>query len=134
MAAIETATGCAPMKPLVSRPRVLDILSQPRRSGSAVKNVPAANRRPDDAPTAPKFVLSSWGAIIALWALPYLALLDHFGRDVAVRSEALEWMLVAVGAAGFGGVLYFAWRDTRDPAWRAAHGLSQRAGSPAPKR
>lgn len=121
------------MKPIVSRQRVLDILSQPRRFGSSVTGVPAAHRRVD-APAAPKFVLSSWGAIIALWALPYLALLDYFGRDVAARSQALEWMLVAVGAAGLASVLYFAWRDTRDPAWRAAHGLAPRAGWPAPER
>jgi hypothetical protein len=68
---------------------------------------------------SPKAVLSNWAAIVALWAPAYLALLDHTGS--AARTEALEWALLAVGAAGLGSILYAAWRDTRDPAWRAAH-------------
>lgn len=68
---------------------------------------------------SPKAVLSTWAAIVALWAPAYLALLDHTGS--ATRSEALEWALVAVGASGLASIVYAAWRDTRDPAWRAAH-------------
>jgi hypothetical protein len=68
---------------------------------------------------SPKTVLSTWAAIVALWAPAYLALLDHTGP--AARSEALEWALLAIGAAGLASIVYAAWRDTRDPAWRAAH-------------
>jgi hypothetical protein len=68
-----------------------------------------------------KTVLASIAAIVALWAPAYLALLDHAGLDSAAESEALQWALFAVGAAGLGTILYTAWRDTRDPAWRAAH-------------
>ena len=68
---------------------------------------------------APKTVLSNWAAIVALWAPAYLALLDHTGSTV--RSEALEWALLAIGACGLASIVYAAWRDTRDPAWRTAH-------------
>ena len=68
-----------------------------------------------------KTALASVAAIVALWAPAYLALLDHAGLDSAAESEALQWALLAVGAAGLGSILYAAWRDTRDPAWRAAH-------------
>jgi hypothetical protein len=65
--------------------------------------------------------LASVAAVVALWSPTYLALLDHAGLDAAAESEALQWALLAVGAAGLGSILYIAWRDTRDPAWRAAH-------------
>ena len=68
---------------------------------------------------SPKIVLSTWAAMVALWAPAYLALLDHTGSGA--RTEALEWSLLAVGACGLASMLYAAWRDTRDPAWRAAH-------------
>jgi hypothetical protein len=68
---------------------------------------------------SPKTVLSTWAAIVALWAPAYLALLDHTGS--AARSEALEWALLAIGATGLASIVYAAWRDTRDPTWRAAH-------------
>jgi hypothetical protein len=68
-----------------------------------------------------KTVLASLAAIVALWAPAYLAVLGHAGLDAAAQSEALQWGLFAVGAAGLGTIVYLAWRDTRDPAWRAAH-------------
>ncbi len=68
-----------------------------------------------------KTVLASVAAVVALWSPAYLALLDHAGLDSAAESEALQWTLLAVGAVGLGSILYSAWRDTRDPAWRAAH-------------
>jgi hypothetical protein len=70
---------------------------------------------------SPKTVLTNWAAIVALWAPAYLALLDYTGLDSAAQSEALQWGLLGVGAAGLASILYAAWRDTRDPAWRAAH-------------
>jgi hypothetical protein len=39
------------------------------------------------------------------------------------RSELLQWALVFIGVSGLGSILYTAWRDTRDPVWRAAHKL-----------
>lgn len=69
--------------------------------------------------SASKTVLSTWAALVALWAPAYLALLDQTGS--AARSEALEWSLLAVGAVGLASIVYAAWRDTRDPSWRAAH-------------
>lgn len=74
-------------------------------------------------------ILAALGAIVAFWSPAYLAILDHLGGGPAARSEALEWSLFAVGAAGLAGVLYLAWQDTRDPAWRAAHGLPPRPRS-----
>jgi hypothetical protein len=68
---------------------------------------------------SPKTVLSNWAAIVALWAPAYLALLDHTGSTA--RSEALEWVLLAIGASGLASIVYAAWRDTRDPAWCTAH-------------
>ena len=71
-------------------------------------------------------ILAALGALVAFWAPAYLALLDYFGESQSARSEALGWSLFAVGAAGLGTVLYIAWRDTRDPAWREGHGLPRR--------
>jgi hypothetical protein len=71
---------------------------------------------------SPGAVLSTWAALVALWALPYLTLLDYLRIDMA-QSEALQWMLVAIGASGVASVLFTAWRQTRDPAWRASHGF-----------
>jgi len=62
---------------------------------------------------------------VALWALPYLTLLDHLRIDAA-RSEILQWSLLAVGALGLVSILFTAWRETLDPAWRARHGLARR--------
>ena len=70
-------------------------------------------------------VLSNWAALVALWALPYLTLLDRLDSDAA-RSQVLQWSLVLVGALGVGRILYVAWRQTRDPAWRTKHGLAPR--------
>jgi len=75
-------------------------------------------------------MLASVAAIVALWSPAYLELLRHAGLDSAAESEALQWTLFAVGAIGLGGILYVAWRDTRDPTWRAAH-PQLRPASPA---
>ena len=71
-------------------------------------------------------VLAGLGAIVAFWAPVYLAILNYLGAGAGAQAEALGWSLLAVGAAGLGSVVYLAWKDTRDPAWRAAHGLSRR--------
>jgi hypothetical protein len=71
-------------------------------------------------------VLSNWAALVALWTLPYLTLLDYLRIDLA-QSEALQWLLVAIGGSGIASILFTAWRQTRDPAWRAKHGLVNRA-------
>jgi len=62
---------------------------------------------------------------VALWALPYLTLLDHLRVDAA-RSETLQWSLLIVGALGLVSILYTTWRETLDPAWRARHGFTLR--------
>jgi hypothetical protein len=75
-----------------------------------------------EAPVSPGAVLSTWAALVALWALPYLTLLDYLRIDMA-QSEALQWLLAAIGASGVASVLFTAWRQSRDPAWRASHGF-----------
>ena len=70
-------------------------------------------------------VLANWAALVALWALPYLTLLDHLHLEAA-HSQALQWSLAVVGALGVGRILCVAWRQTRDPVWRARHGLAPR--------
>jgi hypothetical protein len=70
-----------------------------------------------------KSALKNWAAIIALWAPVYFALVDGFGLASMPRSELFQWGLVAVGISGLGSIVYSAWKDTRDPAWRAAHRL-----------
>ncbi len=77
---------------------------------------------------SPKTMLSTWAAIVALWSLPVLALLEHTGPTSAAQSEMLQWALLAVGVAGMASILYAAWRDTRNPAWRAAHPQLWNAG------
>jgi hypothetical protein len=74
-------------------------------------------------PVSLKTLLSNWAALVALWAPAYLVLLEY--TDLAsAHSQPLQWSLVAIGAAGLASVVYAAWRDTRDPVWRAAHGLT----------
>jgi hypothetical protein len=75
-------------------------------------------------PVPANSVLSNWAALMALWAVPYLALLHHLRLDSA-NSEALQWALLVVGVLGIGGVLHAAWKDTQNPRWRVAHGLSK---------
>jgi len=74
-------------------------------------------------------VLCNWAALVALWALPYLTLLDHLRPDAA-RSEILQWSLLVVGALGLVSLLYSAWKETLDPAWRARHGFPPRKRRP----
>lgn len=89
-----------------------------------------AKRRPAHSARVPLVsVLSVWAALVALWALPYLTLLDHLRLDAA-RSETLQWSLVVIGALGIGSILYLAWKQTLDPAWRARHGLPLRRRAP----
>jgi hypothetical protein len=59
--------------------------------------------------------LVNWAGLVALWALPYLTLLDHLRVDAA-HSEILQWSLLIVGILGFISILYTAWRETLDPA------------------
>jgi hypothetical protein len=79
-------------------------------------------------PLSSNTVLANWAALMALWALPYLTLLHHFQLEA---SQALQWSLLVVGICGTGGVLFMAWKDSCDPAWRAAHGLLRRPAAPA---
>ena len=72
-----------------------------------------------------KSILINLAAVVALWAPVHLALLDYLGPKSVAQSEPLQWVLVIIGFMGMGGVLYACWKDTRDPAWRAAHGLPQ---------
>ncbi|HKS84976.1 MAG TPA: hypothetical protein VJR71_05830 [Pseudolabrys sp.] len=70
-------------------------------------------------------VFVNWAALVALWALPYLTLLDRLNIDAA-QSAPLQWSLLIVGALGLAGVLYAAWSRTLDPAWRSRQGFSIR--------
>jgi hypothetical protein len=73
-------------------------------------------------------VLVNWAGLVALWALPYLTLLDHLRPDAA-RSEILQWSLLVIGALGLASILYAAWKETLHPAWRAKHGVTHRRRS-----
>ena len=79
--------------------------------------------RPASARVSFSSALTNWAALVALWALPYLTLLDHLRLDA---SETLQWSLLVIGALGLISVLYTAWKETIDPAWRARHGLTLR--------
>lgn len=70
-------------------------------------------------------VLFNWAGLVALWALPYLTLLDHLRLDVA-HSEVLQWSLLFIGVLGLVSLICTAWKDTLDPEWRAKHGFSLR--------
>jgi hypothetical protein len=80
----------------------------------------AHNTRGEHMPVSSNFVMANWAAAMALWALPYLAVLHHFHIE---PSALMQWSLVAVGAVGSVSVFTMAWRDSRRPAWRASHGL-----------
>jgi len=77
-------------------------------------------------------VLFNWAGLVALWALPYLTLLEHLRIDAA-RSETLQWSLLIIGALGLASLLYTSWRQTLDPAWRARHGLRLRTRADRPR-
>lgn len=70
-------------------------------------------------------VLANWAAMIALWAVPYLTLLHHFKIEA---SDALQWSLVIVAIVGSGSMFHQAWKTSREPRWRASHGLLGRPG------
>jgi hypothetical protein len=74
--------------------------------------------------TSLKSALMSSAMIVALWAPAVLRVVESFGLESMPRSELLQWGLVAAGVSGLGSFLFTAWKDTRDPAWRAAHGLT----------
>jgi len=76
-------------------------------------------------------VLFNWAGLVALWALPYLTLLDHLRLDVA-HSEVLQWSLLFIGVLGLASLICTAWKDTLDPEWRARHGLTLRKRSDRP--
>jgi hypothetical protein len=80
-----------------------------------------------------KTALTNWAAIVALWAPAALSVLHLLGPASLARSEPLQWALVVVGVAGLGSVLYASWKDTRDPAWRAAHKIAARGSSQGPR-
>jgi hypothetical protein len=106
--------------------RAVDVRSQHCKPGER----PAARDgrralKPQDGRVSLSAVLLNWAALVALWALPYLTLLDHLRPDAA-RSEILEWSLLIIGALGLVSLLYSAWRETLDPAWRARHGFPPR--------
>ena len=73
--------------------------------------------------TSLKSALKSSAMIIALWAPAYFVLVDGFGLVSMPRSELFQRALVAIGVCGLGSIVFTAWKDTRDPAWRAAHRL-----------
>ena len=73
--------------------------------------------------TSLKTALKGSAMIVALWAPIYFVLVESFGLELMPRSELFQWGLVAVGVCGLASILFTAWKDTRDPAWRAAHGL-----------
>jgi hypothetical protein len=76
----------------------------------------------DQARLSARSVLVNWAALVALWALPYLTLLDRLHIDAA-RSEILQWSLLAVGTLGLISVLYEAWSQTFDHSRRRKHGF-----------
>ena len=74
--------------------------------------------------TSLKSALKSSAMIVALWAPVYFVLVESFGLELMPRSDLFQWGLVAVGVFGLGSILVAAWKDTRDPAWRAVHKCS----------
>jgi hypothetical protein len=73
--------------------------------------------------TSLKSALKSSAMIVALWAPAYFVLVDGFGLESMPRSGLFQWALVAIGVYGLGSIVFTAWKDTRDPAWRATHRL-----------
>ena len=55
-------------------------------------------------------VFFNWAALVALCALPYVKLRDQLGLET---PEALQWSLVAIGAAGTIAVLSVARQASR---------------------
>jgi len=106
-------------------PRSKSLSSPPVPRRRLRRSFPATNTAPRRAYGLLGAVLANWAALVALWALPYLTLLEFLRIDVA-RSPWLQWSLLAVGVLGLCYLLATAWRETRDPVWRARHGLAER--------
>ena len=108
--------------PLTLNPHLHRANVRPRHSGRVepLRKLPRVSLRS---------VLFNWAGLVALWALPYLTLLDHL-RPEAARSEILQWSLLVVGTLGLISLLYSAWRETLDPTWRAKHGFPPRKRRP----
>jgi hypothetical protein len=103
----------------------------PQRAGIVPNRLPLTAISRPNGQISISCVLVNWAGLVALWALPYLTLLDHFRVDAA-HSEILQWSLLVIGALGLVSILYTAWRETLNPAWRAQHGRSIRTRSDRP--
>jgi hypothetical protein len=71
-----------------------------------------------------KSISIALATLVAFWAPVCLALPHRLGAERWAPS--VLWLFVIIGAWGLGSVLYTCWKDTRDHAWRAAHGLPPR--------
>jgi hypothetical protein len=72
---------------------------------------------------SPKSRFIALAALTALWAPVCLALPHRLAAEWWAPFETMIWLFVIMGAWGMGNVLHTCWKDTRDPAWRAAHRL-----------
>lgn len=112
---------------LQSQGRRADVRAPHFGTGSLLHKLRGAGRESSQAGARISLssVLFNWAGLVALWALPYLTLLDHLRPDAA-RSEILQWSLLIVGTLGLVSLLYSAWKETLDPEWRAKHGFPPR--------
>jgi hypothetical protein len=75
-----------------------------------------------------KSVSIALATLVAFWAPVCLTLRHRLGAE---QWAPLLWLFVIIGAWGLSSVLYTCWKDTRDHAWRAAHGLPPRQSNSA---
>jgi hypothetical protein len=73
-------------------------------------------------------------ALLGLWGSTYLEFLADLSLEMAETAEELKLPILMLGVAGMGGAFWSARKLSRDPRWRAKHGLLARPSGLAPRR
>ena len=73
--------------------------------------------------TSLKSALKTWAMIVALWAPVYFVLVEASASNRCRDPTSSNGPWSPLASSGLGSILVAAWKDTRDPAWRAAHKL-----------
>jgi len=60
---------------------------------------------------SPKRAVETWSALIGISASTYLELLEEL--ELTGAADAMQWLLLVVGAAGSGSILFGPWRRRR---------------------
>lgn len=83
---------------------------------------------------SPKRPIKSALALLGVWGSSYLEFLEDMSLEMAETADDLAWPLLVLSLAGMGGAFWSAFKLSRDPNFRARHGLLARPSGLAPRR